>query len=48
LSGVRFHDWRHFHATRLVELGVNAKVIQERTGHADVGTTLRFYVHPGR
>jgi integrase len=46
LAGVRFHDWRHFHATQLVELGESAKVIQERIGHADVATTLRFYVHP--
>jgi integrase len=46
LSGIRFHDWRHYHASQLVELGTSAKVVQERIGHADVGTTLRFYVHP--
>jgi integrase len=46
LLGIRFHDWRHFHASQLVALGTNAKVVQERIGHADVGTTLRFYVHP--
>lgn len=46
LSGVRFHDWRHYHAGMLIELGVDAKVVQQRIGHKDVGTTLRFYVHP--
>lgn len=44
--GIRFHDWRHYHASQLVALGASAKVVQERIGHADVGTTLRFYVHP--
>jgi integrase len=46
LEGVRFHDWRHYHAGMLIELGVDAKVVQQRIGHKDVSTTLRFYVHP--
>ena len=46
LVGIRFHDWRHFHASHLVAIGTNPRVVQERIGHADVGTTLRFYVHP--
>jgi hypothetical protein len=46
LSDIRFHDWRHYHASQLVELGTNPRVVQERIGHADVSTTLRFYVHP--
>jgi integrase len=46
LTGIRFHDWRHYHASQLVELGTSPKVVQERIGHADVSTTLRFYVHP--
>lgn len=46
LPGLGLHQWRHCHATLLVELGTDARVIQERLGHADVGTTLRFYVHP--
>lgn len=45
LPDVHFHDWRHFHASRLIELGASPKVVQERIGHADVSTTLRFYVH---
>jgi integrase len=46
LAGVRFHDWRHFHASQMVAMGANPRVVQERIGHADVSTTLRFYVHP--
>ncbi|HYH66501.1 MAG TPA: tyrosine-type recombinase/integrase [Urbifossiella sp.] len=46
LTGLGFHQWRHMHATLLVEAGTDPRVIQERLGHADVGTTLRFYVHP--
>jgi integrase len=46
LTGIRFHDWRHYHASQLVALGTSPRVVQERIGHADVGTTLRFYVHP--
>lgn len=46
LPAVGFHQWRHFHATLMVENGADARVLQERLGHADVSTTLRFYVHP--
>jgi integrase len=42
---VRFHDIRHTHATQLLALGVNVKVVSERLGHADVATTLRTYAH---
>jgi integrase len=45
LAGVRFHDWRHFHASYLIDQGMSPKVLQERLGHADVTTTMRFYVH---
>lgn len=48
LDSIHFHDWRHFHASQLISLRVDAKVVQERLGHADVATTLRFYVHPSR
>jgi integrase len=36
---------RHFHASYHIELGTNVKVVQERLGHVDVSTTMRFYVH---
>ena len=34
---------RHTFATRMCEAGVNAKVVQELLGHADVGITLNIY-----
>lgn len=48
--GTRFHTLRHTHATHLLMAGVDARTVQERMGHASVGTTLRLYGHvlPGR
>lgn len=40
-----FHSLRHTHATMLLQQGVNARVIQERLGHASVTTTLSIYGH---
>lgn len=48
LSGVhkiRFHDLRHTHATLLLELGVNPKVVADRLGHSSVKVTLDTYTH---
>lgn len=42
---VRFHDLRHTHATLLRKVKVDAKVISERLGHADVAFTLKTYTH---
>lgn len=42
---IRFHDLRHTHATLLLEIGVNHKVIAERLGHSDIRTTLNTYSH---
>ena len=36
---------RHTHATLLLELGVNPKVVQERLGHSDINTTMNIYSH---
>ncbi|PPA88324.1 hypothetical protein C4A76_09690 [Brevibacillus laterosporus] len=41
----RFHDLRHTHATLLLQLGENPKVVSERLGHADVNITLNIYAH---
>ena len=41
----KFHDFRHTHATLLLESGVNIKVIQERLGHSNIATTLGIYSH---
>lgn len=40
-----FHIVRHSYATRLLEEGVNPKIVSELLGHADVETTLRIYSH---
>jgi len=36
---------RHSHATQLLAAGINVKVVQERLGHSDIGTTLNIYAH---
>ena len=45
VAHVRLHDLRHFHATLLLQAGTHLKVVQERLGHADVGTTANIYSH---
>ena len=45
LSKIRFHDLRHTHATILIQQNVNVKLISERLGHAEIGTTLDTYSH---
>lgn len=48
LSGVakiRFHDLRHTHATLLLELSVNPKIVADRLGHSSVKITLDTYTH---
>lgn len=45
LPHIRLHDSRHTHATYLIQAGVNAKVVQQRLGHADVSITLNTYTH---
>ncbi|EJC6459267.1 site-specific integrase [Listeria monocytogenes] len=45
LERIRFHDIRHTSASLLIAKGVHAKIIQERLGHADIGTTMNTYSH---
>lgn len=45
LPPIRFHDFRHTHASILLANGVNVKVIQERLGHSRISTTLDTYSH---
>jgi len=48
LGGLRFHDLRHTHATRLLELGTHPKVVAERLGHTTIAMTMRYsHVTPG-
>jgi integrase len=42
---IRIHDLRHLHATILINDEVNVKVVQDRLGHASIGTTLDIYAH---
>jgi integrase len=45
LPRIRFHDLRHTHATILLQMGVNPKVVSERLGHSSVQITLDVYSH---
>ncbi|MFC0561959.1 site-specific integrase [Halalkalibacter alkalisediminis] len=45
LPKIRFHDLRHTHATILIQQNVNVKLISERLGHSEIGTTLDTYSH---
>lgn len=49
-KGVHLHTLRHTHASYLLDHGANLRDIQERFGHADIGTTGNLYAHllPGR
>jgi len=40
-----FHDLRHSGATMLLDMGVHPKIVQERLGHHDIGTTMDIYSH---
>ena len=42
---IPFHNLRHTHATMLMRMGENPKVVIERLGHARVGITLDIYSH---
>jgi integrase len=45
LPVIRFHDLRHGHATMLLELGENLKVVSDRLGHHSVAMTGDTYSH---
>lgn len=42
---IRFHDLRHTHATLLLKLGENPKIVSERLGHVSIKTTMDTYSH---
>ena len=47
LPNIRFHDLRHGHATMLLELGEDIKVISDRLGHSTITLTADTYSHVG-
>jgi integrase len=48
LRDVRIYDLRHTAITRLLDAGVDVKVVSELAGHSDVRTTLSIYRHTNR
>ena len=40
-----FHSFRHSYATKMLESGVNAKVVSDLLGHSNISTTLNIYSH---
>lgn len=46
----RIYDLQHTHATMLMAIGINPKIVSGRLGHASVAMTLDTYSHvqPGR
>src|SRR5664280_2786518 len=45
IRGVRFHDLRHAHLTKLLGAGVDATTVAARVGHASTRMTLDRYAH---
>ena len=45
LPQIRLHDFRHSHASLLIDMGLPPLVISERLGHESVKTTLEIYSH---
>jgi integrase len=45
VEGVRFHDLRHYVATRLLGAGVDIRTVAGRLGHRNASTTLNVYSH---
>ena len=45
LPKIKFHALRHTYASRLIEAGVNIKVISNMLGHASTTVTEKVYLH---
>lgn len=45
VNKIRLHDFRHSHASYLINKGTIASVIAKRLGHSNVATTLNVYSH---
>lgn len=44
-SGFCFHMLRHYHATKLLNSGIDLKEVSKRLGHASIATTADMYTH---
>ena len=44
-TNVTFHKCRHYYATKLIRLGVDATIVQKCLGHSSVKMTLGVYTH---
>ena len=45
LKKIRIHDFRHSHASLLINQGEDYLVVKERLGHASITTTIDTYAH---
>lgn len=45
LTGLRFHELRHTHATLLIANGTDVKTVQMRLGHSSADITMSCYAH---
>ena len=45
LKRIRIHDFRHSHASLLINQGEDYLVVKERLGHASITTTIDTYSH---
>lgn len=45
LHHITIHEFRHSHATLLINNGVSLLEVQRRLGHSDIKTTMRTYAH---
>ena len=46
LPVINFHGLRHTNATLLIAQNIEVPIVSARLGHAQITTTLNFYVHP--
>lgn len=46
LPVINFHGLRHTNATLLIAQNIDVAVVAARLGHAQITTTINFYVHP--
>lgn len=42
---IRTHDFRHSHASLLINNGANPTIVAQRLGHSDIAMTLNTYSH---